>query len=230
MPNAIDFISVFTIALSSAFGHCIGMCGGIVIAYSQITLKSGFLARILSHFIYGFGRITTYSIIGMISAFIGSGFFINDTAKGGFFIFIGIFMIILGISLLFLPKILALFEFNISNFTLFKKCFAFILQKQNLFAIYILGILNGALPCGIVYFFALSASVSGGICNGALVMIVFGMATLVPLVPLGIFSSLLQRIKYRKTIHAISSLFIIFFGIYTCIKGINILLGATSGI
>ncbi|RAX53847.1 hypothetical protein CCY99_05555 [Helicobacter sp. 16-1353] len=221
--NNIDLISLFFIALTASFGHCLGMCGGIVLAYSQMKLQGNIFIRFISHFIYGFGRITTYAIIGMISAFIGSGFFLNQSTKGGFFIIIGFIMVLFGIFLLFSPKILALLEVNVANLRIFKKFFAFVLKKKSLFSFYILGILNGAIPCGIVYFFAISASVSGGILNGALVMIVFGVATLFPMVLLGIFNSMLNLTKYRNIINKLSFILIMFFGIYTIIKGFKIL-------
>lgn len=223
MLNNIDLISIFIIALSVSLWHCLGMCGGIVLAYSKVKLEDNFLIKLVSHFVYGFGRITTYAIIGMISAFIGSGFFLSESTKGGFFIIIGFIMFLLGILLLLSPKVLALLEINITNFKFFKKFFSFMLRKKSILSLYILGILNGMIPCGIVYFFAISASVSGGILNGALVMIVFGVATLFPLVLLGVFNSILNLTKYRNIINKISSILIMLFGIYTILKGFKIL-------
>lgn len=219
----IDFFYVFFIALSASFTHCLGMCGGIVLAYSQIKINRNLLIRIFSHFLYGFGRITTYAAIGAISAFLGSGFFLNNSTKGGFFIIIGFVIFLFGVFLALSPKIILLLELNIANFQGFKKLFAFVLKSKSLSSFYILGILNGALPCGIVYFFAITASVSGSILKGALVMIVFGLATLVPLVLLGIFSSVLKITKYRNLINSLSSILIIIFGIYTIFKGFKIL-------
>lgn len=223
MLHNVDLLSLFVIAITASFGHCLGMCGGIVLAYSQLHISNNFFIKLLSHFVYGFGRITTYAIIGMISAFIGSGFFLTQSTKGGFFIAIGFIMILFGVFILFIPKVLAFLEVNIASFGIFKNLFGFFLKKQSLASLYILGILNGAIPCGIVYFFAISASVSGGILNGALVMIVFGVATLIPMVLLGIFNSVLNLTKYKNIMNKISSILIILFGIWTIIKGFKIL-------
>lgn len=218
----IDLISLFFIALSASFGHCIGMCGGIVMAYSRIQLQNN-ISSIASHFIYGFGRITTYMIIGAISAFLGSGITISQSAKGGFFIIIGFIMVLFGILFLLRPKVLALFEINIANSRIFKKIFSFALSRNNLFSFYLIGLLNGAIPCGVVYFFALSASVSGSLVNGASIMLVFGIATLIPMVLFGLFNSFLSSIKYRSIMNKILCVLIVLFGVYTIIKGFRIL-------
>ncbi len=218
----IDLVSLFLIALSASFGHCIGMCGGIVIAYSRIELSNKFY-KMASHFIYGFGRITTYMVIGSISAFLGTGIAVSQSTKGGFFIIIGFIMVLFGILFLLNPKVLALFEINIANSQIFKKIFSFVLTKSNLYSFYFIGLLNGLIPCGIVYFFALSASVSGNVINGAIVMLVFGIATLIPMVLFGLFNSFLSSIRYRSIMNKILCILIVLFGIYTIIKGFKIL-------
>lgn len=224
MLNSIplDFISIFVIAFSAAISHCIGMCGGIVLVYSQL-LKGSIFLKIASHFVYGFGRITTYCAIGAICAFIASGLSPTPSAKGGVFIIVGSLMILFGLAFLLLPKIVGFLEPNLANSRVFKWLFEKSLKSNNLFGIYILGILNGAIPCGIVYFFALSASVSGGVLNGIIIMLIFGLATLIPMVLLGIFSSLMFLNKCKNIISKISSILIIAFGIYTIFKGFKIL-------
>ena len=220
--NHIDLLSLFIIALTASFGHCIGMCGAIVMAYSKIAPDS-FIKKIASHFVYGFGRMTTYMIIGAIVAFFGSGITTSQSTKGGVFIIIGFVMALFGILFLFRPKMLAFFEINIANNRIFKKTFSYFLNKNNLSSFYLLGILNGAIPCGIVYFFALSASVSGGILNGIVVMLVFGMATLIPMVLFGLFNSFLFGLKYMNAINKIFGILMILFGAWTIIKGFRIL-------
>lgn len=148
----VDTISLFIIALSAAFSHCYGMCGGIVLAFSQ-NLGGSFLKRFFLHLLYNLGRITTYILIGVICAYFGAKIAISDSARGGIFIIIGFLMILFGFGYFCVPKILAFFEPNIGNFTLFKKGIACILKRKNPLNAYFLGFLNGILPCGIVYFF-----------------------------------------------------------------------------
>ncbi len=219
----IDLISVFVIALSAAFSHCLGMCGGIVLVYSQLNATDSFMRRFVTHLIYGFGRITTYMIIGGIVAYIGSNISINNSTKGGIFIIVGLLIVLFGILMLFAPKILRFIEPNIANIGIFRRFFMALLGKKTLYSFYILGILNGALPCGVVYFFALSASVAGGVLQGVLVMLVFGVATMISLTLLGVFSTILSFTKYRNIIATFTSILIILFGIWTFFKGFRIL-------
>ena len=71
--QSVNLLSIAVIAFLGSFGHCIGMCGGIVIAYSSSKFdenltktKAAFL-----HILYSIGRITTYTLLGAIFGFLG---------------------------------------------------------------------------------------------------------------------------------------------------------------
>lgn len=216
-----SLIYIFITALGMAFSHCFVMCGGIVLAYSQV--KRGAFASILSHLLYSFGRISTYVALGVVCAYIGSKIAPSSSTKGGIFILAGGFITLVGIGYLFMPKLLFFLEPNIGNLKIFRAFFSFLFKERGLFSIYLLGILNGFLPCGMVYAFVANATISGSMIEGAKIMLVFGLATLVPMFLLGIFSSLLIITKYKNIISKISSILIIAFGIYTIFKGFKIL-------
>lgn len=224
-----DIISLFVIALGASFSHCYGMCGGIVLAYSQ-GLQGNFGRKMLGHLLYNLGRITTYTLIGVACAYLGAKFSVNNATRGGIFIIVGFLMILFGIGYLWKPKILFFLEPNIGNFGLFKKLFGFIIKRKSIIAVYFLGILNGAIPCGIVYFFAMNAAVMASnlrgvamIAKGAEIMLIFGIATMIPMLLLGAFSSILTLTKFKGVIMKISAFLIVLFGIYTIIKGFGIL-------
>lgn len=220
LENA-SLVYMFVTALIMAFSHCFAMCGGIVLAYSQV--KRSFFTSIFSHLLYSLGRISTYVVLGVVCAYIGNKIAISIPSKAGIFILVGIFITLVGIGYLFLPKILFFLEPNIGNIGVFRAFFNFIFKRRSLWGIYILGILNGLLPCGMVYTFAASAAISGSMLEGAKIMLIFGVATLVPMFLLGICSSLLIITRYKNIISKISSILIIFFGIYTISKGFRIL-------
>lgn len=83
-----SLISIISIALLGSFGHCIGMCGGIVVAYSSTKIKSEYSKTIQSvaHLLYSFGRVTTYTILGAIFGFIGGVVTFFKYYKWSFFI------------------------------------------------------------------------------------------------------------------------------------------------
>ena len=216
-----DFYTIFSIALISSLGHCVGMCGGIVIAYSNLFNYPSLLLNFLSHIIYSLGRVSSYSCIGLISAFIGNTIGVDSNTKGIIFIVVGIIMLLIGISIL-IPKLSSFLEVNIFKIKFFNKLLIFFIKQKNLSSLYFVGILNGFIPCGIVYFFVLSASVSPSLIDGVLVMLIFGFATCLPMIAFGMFSSLIHYIKYRKTIVNISALLIIIFGLKTIYNGLTL--------
>ena len=80
--ETISIISIITIAFLGSFGHCVGMCGGIVIAYSSTKIKSDWTKKIqaIAHLLYSFGRVTTYTILGALFGLVG-GVVTFDNAK-----------------------------------------------------------------------------------------------------------------------------------------------------
>lgn len=218
--NDINLVSIFTIALLSSLGHCVGMCGGIVVLYSRFLSNYSYAAKMLRHVLYSLGRITTYCLIGGISSYIGKLLSFNKMMSSLVFIIVGAIMIVLGIGLL-IPKITSFIKFNILQVGIFNDLLSILIKKcNNPLAIYFVGILNGMLPCGIVYFFALSASTQDSVFNGVMVMFIFGISTFVTMILFGIFTSFFDFVKYRKLISRISAILIISFGINTIVNGV----------
>ena len=69
--DSINFISIITIAFLGSFGHCIGMCGGIVVAYSTTKIDDEWskTKQSFAHLLYSFGRIFTYTTLGAMFGF-----------------------------------------------------------------------------------------------------------------------------------------------------------------
>jgi sulfite exporter TauE/SafE len=217
----IDLISIATIAFLGAFGHCIGMCGGIVIAYSSRKIEEDWsnFTQALAHLIYSFGRITTYVMLGAIFGAIGGVAQFNGYTTAGMTIIAGIFMILAGLSLLGKLKFLSKLEHSFSSTKLYQDVFRHVLRSKSLYSFYILGLLNGLLPCGLVYFFAVTAASTGSPLWGGIVMFIFGISTIPALFSLGFFTQLLNRGSLRKLMMNIASIIVILFGIYTIYRG-----------
>ena len=88
-----------------------------------------------------------------------------------------------------------------------------------------LGALNGILPCGIVYYFLLTALASGGALNGALVMGAFGLATIVVMYPFAFFSSVFMRFFHaNKAVFAyLAAGAMMGFGVYGVVNGLSMM-------
>ncbi|PAF53909.1 hypothetical protein BKH42_04030 [Helicobacter sp. 13S00482-2] len=229
----ISLIALFLMALSMSFSHCIGMCGGIVIAYSssKIHKNQSRFYQISSHMLYNLGRISSYAFIGVFSAFVGYKISASVPTKGILFIVVGIFLILFAILYVFFPKFISHIEPSLPKnpknmlSQSFKKFFVYLIGSQSFISFYGLGILNGFLPCGMVYFFAGYAITAPNPFMGGIMMVIFGFATVFPLFILGFFTGKINTSAFRNIFLKISFILMICFGGMSIYKGILILEG-----
>jgi len=219
--DSIDLISIITVAFLGSVGHCIGMCGGIVIAYSSAKIdgKSSKVSQAIAHLIYSFGRITTYSAMGAVFGAIGGVLSFNNTAIATLTILAGIFMVLAGLSLVGKLNFLTKLEHSFFKAAWYQKLFKEIIQSKSLTSFYLLGLLNGLLPCGLVYFFAVTAASTGSPLWGAVVMFIFGLSTIPSLFTLGFFAGIFTKSNIRKTMMSLASIIVIVYGLYTIYRG-----------
>jgi len=223
--TGIDILAIVTAAFLGGFGHCLGMCGGIVIAYSSAKVDRQWsrLHEITAHLLYSFGRITTYVMLGAIFGAIGGVAQFNGYATGILTIVAGIFMIFAGLSLIGKIRFLTRLEHSFSRSGWYQRAFRYVLRDRSLYSFYLLGLLNGLLPCGLVYFFAVEAASTGSPAWGAFVMFVFGVSTVPALLGLGMFTSLFTQSTLRKVMMNLAAVVVVIFGLYTVYRGYDFL-------
>jgi sulfite exporter TauE/SafE len=204
------------------------MCGGFVVAYSssKIDTKSSKTIQFISHLFYSLGRVTSYVIIGMISGFLGSVISFSATSSGYFYFIIGIFMILMGFSLMGKIRFLTSLESSLATKPFVKKIFQSLMYSKKIYSFYGLGMLNGFLPCGLVYFFAVSAAASGSVFWGGIIMLIFGLTTIPSLLGFGFIIGFLRSGNLRETMIKIASIVIILYGIYMSYLGYMSVIGA----
>jgi sulfite exporter TauE/SafE len=220
MPT-IDIFSIISIAFLGSFGHCIGMCGGIVVAYSSTKIDDKWhrIKQALSHLSYSIGRVLTYTTLGAIFGYIGGVATFNNIANGTLLIVAGIFMILAGLSLIGKLRFLTLIEHSVSKQTWYQETFRSLLQSKSITSFFLLGMMNGLLPCGLVYFFAVTAASTGSALWGALVMMIFGLSTIPALFSMGFFIGLFKQSSFRNIMIKLSALAVIIYGVYTIYHG-----------
>ncbi|BCD61025.1 MULTISPECIES: sulfite exporter TauE/SafE family protein [unclassified Nitratiruptor] len=219
--NSIDLGTLFLVAFLGSIGHCIGMCGGFVMAYSAAKVDNQWNRshQAMAHLLYNLGRITAYVIIGMIFGFFGKVFSFSMTSKGILFLLVGVLMVLMGLSLMGQIRFLSSVECSTTNIGFFRLAFRKLIASKTLPSFYFLGMLNGLIPCGFVYFFAAFAAATASPFWGGVVMLVFGLATIPVLFLLGYFSSLMQQMKFRHVALQIAGILVVLYGIYTGYKG-----------
>ena len=219
--ETVNILTIISIAFLGSFGHCIGMCGGIVVAYSTIKIDpaSSKLSQSAAHLLYSFGRVFTYTILGAIFGALGGVVLFSNTANGVLLIVAGVAMILAGLSLMGKIKFLTIIEHSFSSSSVYKKAFKSILNSKSNASFFILGMLNGLLPCGFVYFFAITAASTADPLYGALVMAIFGMSTIPAMFGVGFLSSLASATSFRNMMMSLSSVAVILYGTFTIYNG-----------
>jgi len=219
--ETVNILTIISIAFLGSFGHCIGMCGGIVVAYSTIKIspESSKVSQTTSHLLYSFGRVLTYTILGAMFGALGGVATFSNNANGGLLIFAGIVMVLAGLSLMGKIKFLTLIEHSFSSSSVYKTAFKAVLNSKSNLSFFVLGMLNGLLPCGFVYFFAITAASTADALSGALVMAMFGLSTIPAMFGLGFLSSLASATSFRNMMMSLSSVAVILYGAYTIYNG-----------
>jgi len=215
--DSVNLLTIITIAFLGSFGHCIGMCGGIVLAYSTIKIEpaSSKVSKTVAHLLYNFGRVLTYTLLGAIFGALGGVVIFSNTANGVLLIVAGVAMVVTGLSLMGKIRFLTLIEHSISSANFYKKSFQKILHSKSNVSFFVLGMLNGLLPCGFVYFFAITAASTASPFYGAFVMFIFGISTIPAMFSLGFLSSLASATNFRNMIFYMEySLFLMAIVIY----------------
>ncbi len=173
--------------------HCLGMCSPLVMVVSQ---HQPFPFKRL---LYNLGRISTYAVLGLIAASFGALFDFQGFQKS-ISIGLGLLLIVVGITGMGHWRIPFLTQ-AMQQLTLFLKArFSSFLSNKNKLAVLALGMINGLLPCGLIYL-AIAYCVSFQPMQGMLFMFVFGLATFpVMFGAPALFSKLVQNMKlsFRK--------------------------------
>ena len=222
----------FVTGLISSFGHCLGMCGGIVAIYSarQATQtpagesQPGMMARIVSFLPLHLGRITTYTFFGALIGLAGS---LLDQAggmmgwQGLFSVIVGIIMLLVSLSLMgVLPPIEAtLVTLTKGNTPVTRMRGLF--SKRSFWSTLTLGILWGFLPCGLVFAMLVLAARVGTFWGGALTMLAFGLCTVPTLVGFGLAANLLSP-KLRGGLQSFAAILLMLFAVQTVLRGLAV--------
>jgi sulfite exporter TauE/SafE len=176
--------------------HCAGMCGPLALALPVTGHRAGtfFAGRAA----YNLGRIATYSLLGLIFGLVGRSLALAGVQRW--------VSIALGVTLivgLFASRKLALWHPVTAGVDKLKTRMGALLRQRSLTALGLLGLLNGLLPCGLVYVACAGATATGDILTGMLYMLIFGLGTIPMMLAIGLSGKLVPpafRLQLRKAI------------------------------
>ncbi len=208
-----ELLTGFLIGLLGSF-HCIGMCGPIAIALP----KSNPL--IVSRLLYNFGRVVTYSILGLIFGLLGSRLEMFGLQR--------IISITMGVLILLSVLTPTAYRIKVTNALGFYKLvgilkmyFGRMFKSHSRLSMLTIGILNGLLPCGFVYIGITGAIALGDPVKGMLFMTMFGIGTMPVMFGTSLIGSVINlniRQKLTKLLPTLSIILAVIF----ILRGLNL--------
>jgi sulfite exporter TauE/SafE len=215
------FAAYLLTGITIGFGHCIGMCGPLVISFS---LSMGQQDATAAHLMYHCGRILTYTILGAAMGATGSFTIIAvhvGTLQVGAMLFAGGLVILMGLAMgEWLPQIRILNP-RCTPFGPLARQFKKLSQSTSAMSYLLLGLMLGLLPCGPVYTALLGAARAGmaaphihqGMFTGMILMAGFGLGTVPALFIVGKAANS-GWMKYRTRFNKAGAVFMIVLGGY----------------
>ena len=212
-----DLITPLMIGMIGSF-HCIGMCGPI--AVSLPLKKHSQVAKISGTISYNLGRAVTYGILGVFFGMLGQGIQLAGFQQWA--------SILLGVAMIISVLFPYLFKQKI-NLTSLLTGYAgrLISSLRKLFSsrsyqsLLTIGLLNGLLPCGLVYVAVAGAINTNQVFSGALFMVLFGLGT-IPMMVLVSLTGDLVGTKLKTGMRKVVPYFIVLLGILFILRGMSL--------
>ncbi len=213
-------MEIFTALIMGFVGsfHCIGMCGPIAVAL-PVSASSGYKfagGRVL----YNIGRIISYSIMGAVFGLLGKSFSLYGYQQG--------LSIALGIAIILVIIMPRKYRAKIINTYFIRKTIeplknsiGKLFKKGTTSSLFVIGFLNGFLPCGFVYMGLAGAMATGGIISGMLFMGLFGLGTFPAMFAASVFGKFINlgvRSKLNKAVPLFAALLAVIF----ILRGMNL--------
>jgi len=154
--------------------HCVGMCGPL--ALSLPLNNNSTWAKFSGALLYNGGRIVTYSVFGLLFGLLGKTF-----ALFGFQQWLSVILGALIILFVLLPKRVSSLQRRNAGLWFYEKVrssLGKLFLQRNQASLFLIGLLNGLLPCGLVYMAAAGAVAAGNVTDSVLFMAFFGLGTL----------------------------------------------------
>ena len=214
---------IFVIGLLASF-HCVGMCGGLVVTYTASCSTDGSPGRsFLPHLQYNLGRLISYAAVGAVLGGLGYFFGVSMAFTGALTLIVGALMILMGLSFLTEWKWLRGLEVGPLS-----RVARFLYRQQGQGgsrAPWLIGLLNGFMPCGPLQAMQLYALATGSATKGALAMAVYALGTAPLMFGFGSVLSLLSRERVNSVLR-VSGVIVIVLGLLMVNRGLsNLALG-----
>lgn len=211
------FTTAFILGFAGSL-HCLGMCGPIAVA---LPVKDNTTAsRVSASLIYNAGRIFTYALAGMLFGLIG-----QSIAIAGYQRWISISIGVLILLFMILPKSFS-DKFRVTQFAYsfifkIKSKFAALFKQKTNASLFAIGLLNGLLPCGLVYLAIAGAIATADVYLSAIFMMLFGLGTLPAMMSLNFAGNYITK-NFRAKINKAIPVFVVMMAVLFILRGLNL--------
>ncbi|MCC8425357.1 sulfite exporter TauE/SafE family protein [Mucilaginibacter sp. UR6-11] len=210
---SINWIAFFIGLFGSV--HCIGMCGPL--AFAVPSLHTRWWLIVADKLLYNLGRIITYSFLGLLIGFAGRQLWLSGLQQG-VSLLTGLLVIMAGIARLFRIRLARNKTLSVLLIPV-NKSLKYALQHKA--GHFIVGLLNGFLPCGFVYLALAGAVNTVSPLTAARFMFFFGLGTF-PLMLLATISSGFMGPAVRRRINSAMPYLMICLGFWFVLRGLNL--------
>lgn len=212
------FTAAFLLGFLGSF-HCIGMCGPIALALPLP--DSSWTAKVQGSLVYNIGRALTYGAMGFVFGLVGKGFSLFGWQQ--------VISIIIGLLLIgsvVLPaRYFTVLRKNKPSWLWpikrVKKAIGQLFMQKNYASLFRIGLLNGLLPCGLVYVGIAGAVASGTALNGAAFMALFGLGTLPSMLTLSLSGNIVS-LHWRNKIRRALPVLTVLLGLLFLVRGMGL--------
>jgi hypothetical protein len=209
--------SAFVIGFAGSL-HCLGMCGPIALA---LPVPAGNRwVKLTGRVLYNAGRIFTYAALGLLLGWFGQSLSLVLSQQH---LSIAIGTVMLGLILLPLQITQKLNVFApVARLTgQLKKQFAVLFGQRSLTSLFLLGVLNGLLPCGTVYIALAGAVATGSGWLGTGYMALFGVGTLPVMLSVSL-SGQWMNVKWRSQLSKVLPAFTLAVAVLLILRGLDL--------
>jgi hypothetical protein len=209
--------TAFLFGLISSF-HCIGMCGPIALMLPVD--RTNQTKKVVQIITYHLGRLSAYAVIGLVFGLLGKGLFLAGIQQK-LSIFIGVLMIVV---ILIPERVVARYNFSKPVFIFISKIKTSLgkqFKDKSYKSLFTIGLLNGFLPCGMVYVALFGAIAMQSESFGVLYMILFGLGT-VPMMSSIVYLKSFLTIPIRNKIQKVIPFVAIIIGILFIFRGLGL--------
>jgi len=198
--------------------HCIGMCGPI--AMMLPVDRNNPAKKVIQIMIYHLGRLTAYASLGLVFGILGKGFYMAGIQQN-ISIIVGVLMITIAI----VPERLFM-KYNFSKpvykiISKVKSSLGSQFKRKSPDALFTIGLLNGFLPCGMVYAALFGAIAMQDVTLGVSYMLLYGLGT-IPMMSAVVFISNILSLPLRSKLQKIIPVVAVFIGILFIIRGLGL--------